>query len=172
MERVEKGTYLGKLLKTHGTRGDLIWQHGFHSNIDLPSWEAIMVELHEQSFIPFFIENIKSQDETHFIIKLEEIDSKEIAADLVGKNVYASPTIKMNVHDLKMSSRNYIGFQLWHKNNFLGEIIDFIQQGQALFLINYNQKEIFIPAHEDFIIEENHDKKQIHVNLPDGLLDL
>ena len=43
---------------------------------------------------------------------------------------------------------------------------------QALFVIDSNGIEILIPVHDSFIKNLDRESKQIHLDLPDGLLDI
>ena len=43
---------------------------------------------------------------------------------------------------------------------------------QALFMIDNNGTEILIPVHDNFIIKLDRKEKRIHLNLPDGLLEI
>ena len=49
-------------------------------------------------------------------------------------------------------------------------IID--NSAQALFQIEANEKEMLVPAIDEFIEAIDRDKKEIHLNLPEGLLEL
>ena len=43
---------------------------------------------------------------------------------------------------------------------------------QPLFVIDANGSEILIPVHDDFIKELDRKEQKIHLDLPDGLLDI
>ena len=43
---------------------------------------------------------------------------------------------------------------------------------QALFVIDVNGTEILIPVHDNFIKELDRTEKKIHLELPDGLLEI
>jgi ribosomal 30S subunit maturation factor RimM len=41
-----------------------------------------------------------------------------------------------------------------------------------MFLVNYQGKEVLLPSQHDLIISTDTQKKIIHMNIPEGLLDL
>ena len=43
---------------------------------------------------------------------------------------------------------------------------------QEMFAITYKKRELLIPVSKDYIVKIDHDKKEILMDLPDGLLDL
>ena len=55
----------------------------------------------------------------------------------------------------------------------LGEILELIEQPhQLLCRLEIKGKEVLIPLHEETLQKVNHTKKEILVELPDGLLDI
>jgi 16S rRNA processing protein RimM len=55
----------------------------------------------------------------------------------------------------------------------LGKIEEVIEQPHQLMVtILYHGQEAYIPLHEESLKGVDHAKKQVHVLLPDGLLDL
>jgi len=66
-----------------------------------------------------------------------------------------------------------LGFHIINGQDDLGEILEVIEQPhQVLCRIDINGKEALIPVHEDFLQKIDKKKKQVHVELPDGLLDI
>jgi 16S rRNA processing protein RimM len=67
-----------------------------------------------------------------------------------------------------------LGFHIIDKNyGLLGKcenILEYPQQ--ALFQVFHNKKEILVPTNDSFIIEVNREKKEITVEMPEGLLDV
>ena len=55
----------------------------------------------------------------------------------------------------------------------IGEVLEVIEHPhQMLFRIDYRGKEALIPVHEETLLRIDKKKKQVHVVLPDGLLNL
>jgi 16S rRNA processing protein RimM len=57
------------------------------------------------------------------------------------------------------------------ENRDLGEIIDIIEMPQQLLAqLHYQNQEVLVPLAEDWILSINPRKKQIVMEIPDGLL--
>ncbi len=66
-----------------------------------------------------------------------------------------------------------IGYTIVSGNDTLGEIVEVIEQPhQLLCKIILNSKEVLIPVHEDFLKKIDKKKRQIIVDLPEGLLEI
>ena len=65
---------------------------------------------------------------------------------------------------------NVVEFEI---ETVLGEILELIEQPhQLLCLLEIKGKEVLIPLHEKTLQKVNHRKKEVLVQLPDGLLDI
>jgi 16S rRNA processing protein RimM len=66
-----------------------------------------------------------------------------------------------------------LGYQLFDDGNLLAPIEEVINQPhQVLLRITLEGKEVLIPLHEETLDSIDHEKKQVHVTLPDGLLEI
>jgi len=73
----------------------------------------------------------------------------------------------------KTASISLLGYHIIHSGEDLGEILEVIEQPhQVLCRIDLNGKEALIPVHQDTLVKMDLQKKQVLLNLPDGLLDL
>ncbi|HNL83092.1 MAG TPA: 16S rRNA processing protein RimM, partial [Chitinophagaceae bacterium] len=64
-------------------------------------------------------------------------------------------------------------YNVVENKNILGSVLEVIEQPhQVLLGILYKEKDAYIPLHQETLIKINHDKKEIIVTLPDGLLDI
>lgn len=169
---MEEFIHTGKIVASHGTLGDLILVHSLGKKSLFKDIEAIFIEELKGSFIPYFIEktNAKSQEET--LIKLEGVNSKEATIKLLQKKVWL-------LHDdfqkvaAKSSSIALLGFCIIEKGINIGQVNEVIEQPhQILVQILYKNKEAYIPLHQESLLKIDRKKKEIHVNLPDGLLEV
>ncbi|MBU3715061.1 MAG: 16S rRNA processing protein RimM, partial [Ferruginibacter sp.] len=65
------------------------------------------------------------------------------------------------------------GYTLYDEEHLIGEIIEVIEQPhQILCAILYKGKEALIPMHEENLLKIDKKKKQVIVQLPEGLLDI
>lgn len=164
--------YIGKIVATHGLKGELVLKHVLGKKTDFIHAEAIFIEEARNTYLPFFHEKSIKKNETETIIKLESIDTKEAATKLIRKNVWLT---KNDFEKLvsKKAIINIIGFAVIDNNDQLGKIEAVIEQRhQILIRISINQKEVLIPLHEQTLKKIDRKKKEVHVTLPDGLLDI
>lgn len=166
-------THIGSILKSHGIKGELWISHLLNNPQELQSWDAIMIELNPGSYIPFFIEKINSLQPETALVQLEEITTPEAAKKLAGKKIYAPPTVNITQEQMQYDPVNFIGYTIYYKEQLLGVVQEILGNEMNLLfsIINNNQQEILIPAHEDFMQEINNADRKIILNLPDGLLE-
>jgi 16S rRNA processing protein RimM len=73
----------------------------------------------------------------------------------------------------KTAPINLLGYTIINKNEPLGEILELIEQPhQLLCRLEIKGKEVLIPLHEASLLKVNHKKKEVMVELPDGLLEI
>jgi 16S rRNA processing protein RimM len=163
---------IGEVRSAHGVKGEIVVKHFLAKPKDIEKWNVIMLELNPQSYIPFFIESVRSVNEEDFIVKLQEIDSPEQAKELRHLRVYANPLLKkvdLAHHDYE----GIIGFTLVSKNdNFTATLLSLETiSGQQFFNAENNGKSLLIPLQEEFIDNIDALKKTVFLNLPDGYIE-
>lgn len=73
----------------------------------------------------------------------------------------------------KSAPSGLLGYTIIDQQQQLGEILELIEQPQQLLCrIEINNQEALIPLHEDTLKKIDHKKRQVHVQLPEGLLDI
>jgi 16S rRNA processing protein RimM len=164
--------HIGKLAATHGLKGELILKHALGKNSDFKNAEALFIEEFKDAYLPYFHQKsiIKNISET--IVKLEGIDTKEAAAKLLQKKVWLRKNDFENLVS-KTAPVNLIGFTVINDGKKLGEVEAVIEQKlQVLLQLTINGKEVLIPLHEETLKKIDRKKKEVHVSLPDGLLEI
>ena len=155
-------TLIGKITSVHGVKGDIVLSHQLPLDFDTDLLDAIMIELNPNSFIPFFIKEKKETHDDEMLLTLEEIDNREEAKKILNKNVFAPPTLKI---EIKNGNRwtDLIGFSLYDQNNLeIGKIADvYINGDQILLAVNYKEDEILIPISDELILANETKQKKI-----------
>jgi 16S rRNA processing protein RimM len=164
--------HIGKLAATHGLKGELVLKHTLGKRTDFKNTEAIFIEKIKDEYLPYFHENsiIKNNDET--IVKLEGIDTKEAAAKFLQKKIWLT---KNDFEKLvsKTAPVNLIDFLVINNNDKLGAVESVIEQPQQIVLqLTMQNKEVLIPVNESTLRKIDRKKKEVHVSLPDGLLEI
>ncbi len=73
----------------------------------------------------------------------------------------------------KAAPVNLIGFIVLNNNKRLAEVEAVIEQPlQVLLQLTMQNKEVLIPLNEGTLLKIDRKKKEIHVSLPDGLLEI
>jgi len=163
---------IGKLAASYGLNGELVLQHSLGKKTSLKGLEAIYIEEQKDNFLPYFIQKTSIKNESETYIKLEGIETKEVARKLTPKEVWLEET-DFKKFAAKAAPISLLGFSMIEGENVLGEIIEVIEQPhQVLCSILYKGKEALIPVHEASLIKIDQKNKKVFVELPDGLLDI
>jgi 16S rRNA processing protein RimM len=163
---------IGKLVATYGVQGELILKHHLGKKTSLKGLAAIFIEQGENDMLPFFIESAKIKTESEIYLKLEGINSKEDARRLTQKEVWLTED-DFKKYASKSSAISLLGFHMIEEGTDLGEILEVIEQNhQVLCRIDLEGKEALIPLHEQTLHRIDKKNKQVHVILPEGLLDV
>jgi 16S rRNA processing protein RimM len=162
----------GKLVAVHGLKGELILKHELGKKSSLKDVKAIFIEDKKDSFFPWFIETAKAKSADEVLLKLESIDTREAAAKISQKEIWLTEEDFKNL-SAKSAPANLLGYTIINNKDRLSEILEVVEQPhQLLCRIEINKKEVLIPINESFLKNIDHKKKEVIVELPDGLLDI
>lgn len=165
-------TSIGKIVATFGLEGEVILVHALGKKTDLKKTQVIFIEELKGSYIPWFIVSSKGKTDDEMFVKLEGVNTKESAKRLVQKKVWLK-TDDFRKLAGKSSPIALIGYLLVNEDESLGPIEEVIEQPhQVLLRITLNGNEALIPLHEETLDSVDHKKQEVHVTLPDGLLDI
>ena len=163
---------IGKLVASFGLHGELILHHHLGKKNSFKGLEMIFFEEKEDEMLPYFIESTKIKNDEEVYIKLEGINTKETAGKMVRKEVWLTEE-DFQKYAGRSAPISLVGFNLVNEGNDLGEILEVIEQPhQVLCRIEFHGKEALIPVHGETLQAVDKKKKQVHVILPDGLLDI
>ncbi len=164
---------IGKIVAAFGLGGEVILKHALGKKTILEGIEAIFVEEHKGSYLPYFVESSKSKDTEETYVKLEGINTRESAARLTTRNVWLLDDDFRKLAG-KSAPISLLGFEvITDEDEHLGPIEEVIEQPhQVLLRISLDGKEALIPLHAETLDKIDHKKKEVHVILPDGLLDI
>ncbi len=164
--------HIGKLVASFGLKGELILKHELGKKTPFKGVEILFIEELKGSYLPYFIELAKASNEEETMIKLEGVNTKESAARLVSRNAWVTD-IDFRSLVGKSAPLAMLGYTLINQGEVLAPIEEVINQPhQILLRITIKAKEVLIPLHEASLDRIDHEKKQVHVILPDGLLEI
>jgi 16S rRNA processing protein RimM len=163
---------IGKFVATFGLKGELVLKHNLGKKSSLKGIRTVFIEERKESFIPWFVEStkIKNDEETYF--KIEGIDVKEQAIRLTQKEIWVTEE-DFKKFSAKSSPINLLGYEIIEDQKPLGKILEVIEQPhQILCRIEIDNKEAFIPLHEETLVKIDRKNNQVIVSLPPGLLEI
>ncbi|MCL4483610.1 MAG: ribosome maturation factor RimM [Bacteroidetes bacterium] len=165
---------IGSIVKPHGLNGGMILEieEGFEDS--LYDSDNLMVEV-EGGLVPFFItdEGINFRTSTSLSLAFDGIGSADKVRPYCGCKVY----LHKEVQQEPSASDGYnelIGFTVFDKEKGeLGKITqidDF--SGNVVLTVQHADNEILIPLSEELILKFEADKRELHLDCPEGLIDL
>lgn len=163
---------IGKLVAVHGLKGELVLKHFLGKKTTLKGLETVFIEAKKNEFLPWFIESSSLKNESEIYLKFETVDNREAAMRLVQKELWVQQEVIRKFAD-KSAPVSLLGYTIINESEPLGEILEVIEQPhQLLCRLEIQSKEVLIPVHEASLQKIDHKKKQVVVNLPEGLLDV
>ncbi len=163
---------IGKIVSAFGVAGELIITHSLGKKTALKDVEAVFIEEKKDKPIPYFIESAKARNDKDVLVKLEGVQTREQASLLLQKEVWL---LEKDFKKLvaKSAPIQLLGYTLINEGTPVGEIAEVIEQPhQLLCKVLLNGNEALIPLHEETLQKIDNSRKQVHVVLPHGLLEL
>ncbi|MEZ5037565.1 MAG: ribosome maturation factor RimM [Chitinophagales bacterium] len=158
---------IGKVLKTHGTNGNL---RVFIESLFIK--EALKSKHFFINQLPYFVESIQKSGEQEIILKLEEVDSREVAQNLCGFEVLMDSQ-QVKKWKKQITDETLIHFTIYNQTQKIGKVLDILEMPQQIMLVtSIQKKEVLIPLNEDFLVEINPDEQKIVLNLPENYFEI
>jgi len=169
---IESCYQLGYILKTHGIHGELLVYLDTDNPEEYKLLESVFVEI-KQKLVPFFIEQIKVND-NKAIIRFQEIENLEAAEKLKGLALYLPLNFLPELDEGQFYYHEVVGFTVIDEiEGRIGKILNIYEaNGNDLFGVDHHGHEVLIPIQNDLIKKIDKMGKEIYMILPDGLLDV
>lgn len=161
---------IGRITKSHGLKGEVNFIFT-NDTWDTADCDYLICDI-DGILVPFYIEEYRFKNDSTALVKFEDIDSVETAEFLLGCDVYLEKKYAEEQDEEDMPLSYFIGFSMEESEKFIGTITDIEDSTDNwLFIIKKEDgSEIMIPAHEDFIVGLDKEKRVITVDLPIGLV--
>ncbi|MEQ6123176.1 ribosome maturation factor RimM [Pseudotenacibaculum sp. MALMAid0570] len=171
--RKEDCFYLGKIVKKHSFKGEVIIKLDTDEPELYRNMESVFVDL-GGNLVPFFIERSSLSKGTMLRVKFDDVNSEDEADSIMKSGIYLPLDLLPKLEGTQFYFHEVIGFKVIDANHGeVGVIVNINDTAaQALFEIERGDKEIFIPLIDDFIKKVDREKKEVHVETPEGLIDL
>ncbi len=169
----EECFYLGKIVRKYSFKGELLAKLDTDQPEQYIDMDSVFIDF-GPSLVPYFIEASQLHKSTLLRIKFEDIDTEEDADDMIGAGLYLPLDLLPELTGDQFYFHEVVGFTAIDKD--FGEIgtITYVNDSntQAIFEIDRDGSQVLIPMVDDFIKKVDRENKQMHFELPEGLIDL
>lgn len=154
---------IARILKSHGVDGGIL--------IGLRDIEIEEINLKEPVYItfdglpvPFFFTSLTPKGASKAIARLCDVESLEDAEELVGRMICLPDAREDDSED-----ESFVGWEVFDHGRGIGRIsgLEPIPGNPCIYV-----GDKMIPLSEDFIVSADPAKKELRLELPEGLLDL
>ncbi|MBP3349785.1 MAG: 16S rRNA processing protein RimM [Bacteroidaceae bacterium] len=173
MIRREELIKIGQFNKPHGVRGELSFT--FTDDVFDRGESPYIVCCIDNIYVPFFIEEYRFKTGTTALIKLADVESDEAARDFTNLEVFYPKAYYVEDDEDATPDDYFIGFTI---NDItygtLGEVtaIDDSTINVLFVVTTPDERELLIPIQEAFVRAIDEEGRIIHMDLPEGLLDM
>jgi 16S rRNA processing protein RimM len=164
---------IGQFKKPHGVKGEITFtftDDSFENN----ERSFFICEI-DGIFVPFRVEDYRFTSDTAGMVRLKNLDSDNKVRFLSNKEIYfPKKQLVAKASEDSYTWDYFIGFTVIdERSGKIGPITDVEESTlNALFIIETETGEILIPAAGEMITAVDEEKKELHVALPEGLLEL
>ena len=169
MIREEDVYKIGKIGKPHGVAGEVTFR--FTDDVFDRVDADYLVLMVDGILVPFFMEEYRFRSDEVALVKFEDIDTVERASGLTGSEVFF-PRDLSDGDDGEMTWSQIVGYDIVDadRHTIIGRIAS-VDETTINVLLELADGTL-IPAAEEFIVECDHDTRQLYMRLPDGLVNL
>jgi 16S rRNA processing protein RimM len=163
---------IGRLVKPHGIHGEIgfAFTNDVFDRTESPYWVLEM----DGILVPFFIESVRFKSSETALVKFEGFNSDTKVRELCGKEVFYPAKFAAQEAKSQDDWSFYLGFSVFDENvGYLGEVTEIDDSTlNVLFTLSKDDCAILMPVAEEFFTEVDVENREMHVSLPEGLVDL
>jgi 16S rRNA processing protein RimM len=169
---MEEYVSIGYFVGVHGLNGELVLKHELGKKTAFKDLQFVFLEEPKGKWLPYFISAAKARSVEETGVSLEGIMTREAAKRFNGKKVWLRQE-DFDRFRAKSAPISLIGYLLKDSQRELGRIDEIIEQPfQLLCRLLIDGKEVLIPLNESTLKKIDHTRRQVLVDLPDGLLEV
>lgn len=165
--------YLGKILKTHGNKGQVLVQLDVDDPESYQELESVYLDLHGER-IPFFISSVELKHNRKAVFSFQDFDNPDDAESLPGLEMYLPVTELPVLTGNRFYFHEITGYQVidQHHGNIgvIGGVLELPHQ--SLFRIVNGDKEILVPVVDEIIRKVDRNEKRLFIEAPPGLIEI
>ena len=163
---------IGYILKPHGLKGAVNILLDADDPMKYKGMESVIVRI-GNNLIPFFISSLQINGKKG-ILQLEDVSTKEDAEELKSCPLLLPLDLLPKLDKNQFYFHEVIGYKVVdHTRGSLGIIENVFTGGnQDLISMKYMDKEVLIPVTDALVGRADHEKMEVYVRLPEGLLEI
>ena len=151
---------ISKFVKSNGTYGGILMSVRDIAVEDINLKEPVFIYFDELP-VPFFIQSLQKRGTSKAIVHLNDVFTLEDAEEIVGRDVFIEGEWEDD------DEEDFTGWMLLNRGEPVGEIegIEPIPGNLCIYV-----GDTLIPLHEDFIISADPERRELNLDLPEGLI--
>ncbi|MEX2595926.1 MAG: ribosome maturation factor RimM [Salibacteraceae bacterium] len=163
-----KYSKVGVIIKPHGLQGAAVCLAEPAFSEVFSSFKFLFIN-HDGSYVPYRIAELSTLNAGKFKLHLDGLKTKEEVEEMRGVDLFQDDTLLP-----KHVSIDFVGYTVMVEDlGELGNVSDVIEQPTQLLLeVSNEHRSWLIPLVPEYILSINDKKAFIHLELPEGLLDL
>lgn len=164
--------YLGTLTKPFGLKGGLCAFFDTDNPENYTNLPAVFLDLDGEK-IPYTIESIIYRGNNQFIIQFEGVNANE-AREFVGTELYLPLSQLPKLPGNRFYFHEVIGFTVVdEERGEIGTVREFMElSNNPIMVVEHGDKEILVPASQQFVTCVERDTRMLHIRAPEGLIDM
>ena len=167
MIKSEELIYIGRILRTHGTGGELqcrmlntLWEDNDATFIILSV---------DEIFVPFRVTDWRTKGSEDVLLTLQGVCSEQHALRFIGCEAYMLRSDLPEDAEQPMNMDSLTGYTLCDTERGVVGTITAIDTSTLNTLLQLDNG-LVLPLHEDFVVEADADEKKLTVRMPEGLI--
>jgi len=159
---------IGKVTGVHGLNGNLkVWSFADSIDTFCPG-RSVLLKSDEEPGQPFTILQALPQKKG-IILSLEGVDSRNMAEDLVGKEIFIDRDQLPEPEEDTWYWQDLLGMDVVdHQKGFIGTVTDIFPTGaNDVLVVMDKDQETLVPMHKHFVESVDIEKKTILITLPE-----
>lgn len=166
---------LGYITKVHGYKGKLVFYLDVDTPVEYYKMESVLIDINNIP-VPFFIDSIEplAHGSNEVVVKLTDIKTLEEAEKLVRSRLYQPLGMLPPLTGNKFYFHEIIDFDVIdEKHGHIGKVHSVIEMPQyGILAVHKDDKEMLVPAIDEFITKVCRKERKIQVQIPGGMLDI
>jgi 16S rRNA processing protein RimM len=163
----------GLILKTHGIEGHLVLKLYVLPENELKENEPVFIEI-DGIPVPFFIREFRILSEESALLLTDSEYTPVPVTDLINCPVFLKRHLIAEPREKAVNNEDMKGFRVVDERHgdqgIVREIVEY--SGNTLMVVDFEDREILIPFHEDIISFIDFENRLIEILAPEGLLDI